>query len=129
MCIVYIIIKTFNVIDCKSLEIFMEKDSINKRTYFYNSGAEKSLVESYLKILLKNFNNVDFELVRYLDIGGCRFDYKHPNDHFNLVLNLQNGVLDYYYSFPFTHLNVKAIPEYYEYLYNQDRLSSPRIQL
>jgi hypothetical protein len=129
MCILYIIIKTFSIVDCKPLGVFMEKDSINRRTYFYHGEVVKTLVESDLKILLENFNNVNFELVKYLDINGYRFNRRHPNDHFNLILNSQNVMLNYHYSFSFTHLNVKVIPKYYEYLYNQDWLSNPRIQL
>jgi hypothetical protein len=41
----------------------MEKDTINNITYFYPDEVEKIVVKSDLKILLENFDNVNFKLL------------------------------------------------------------------
>lgn len=98
------------------LEVFMKQDNINNRTYFYYGDVEKIIVENDVNILLDNFDHITFEWVRYLNIDNQRFNYKSPNDHYNLILNLQNGFLNYYYSFPFTHKTIITNPQYYEHL-------------
>jgi hypothetical protein len=118
--ILHIIIKTSNIVDCTPWENFMEKDTINNRAYFYYGKVEKIVIKGDLKFLLENFSTVNFELGRYLDINGKRFDNRHPNDHFNLILSVQNDVLNNHYSFTFTHGGVENIPQYHEILSNKD---------
>lgn len=95
----------------------MTLDKLNGVTYFYYGDVEKVLINSDINLFLNNFDQVSLELIKYLDEYGCTFNKNDPKAHYNLILNLGNDYLNYYYSFPFSH---KSNLKYYEYLSRSD---------
>jgi hypothetical protein len=96
--------------------LFLESE-LNKRTYFYHGDIKNILLESDLHFLINNFDETSFNLVKYLKYDNSRFNNHDPHNHINLMLELKNQYLNYYYSFPFSHDNKL---NYYEYLYYED---------
>lgn len=107
----------FNVVVCLPLESFMDNDKLNNMAFFYYGSVEKTLLNSDLNILLNNFDQISFDLVRYVKSDRSLFTNYDPKNHYNLILNLQHEYLNYYYSFPFSH---KSNLPYYEFLSNKD---------
>ena len=100
----------------------MEQDTINGRTFFYyddkNIELQKQIIKNEWNLLLDNYNLVNFDLVRFKKSNGDFFNYNHPNNHSNILLNLPNYTFQYYHSFPSTHKSCGSI--YYELISKND---------
>jgi hypothetical protein len=107
----------FNIC-CVPLEQFMNYDKLNGANYFYFGNVIKMSVESDLNILFNNFSQPSqtFDLIRYLKFDNTPFDKRDPKSHYNLILNLKDQYLNYYYSFPFSHNQLYL----YDYLSDKD---------
>jgi len=117
---------------CCPLEIFMDKDTINGRTYFYCDDkkieVQKQILQYEWDVLLKNFDSVTFDLVLFLKYNNQFFPYKHPNNHPNLLLEFSNQPFQYYHSFPFSHTNSVPSTQYYEFLSDYDLINNKKSQ-
>lgn len=96
----------------------MNYGKLNDLNYFYFDNVTKMLIEFDLNILFNNFNQPQqtFDLIRYLKLDNTFFDKRDPKNHYNLILNLKDQRLNYYYSFPFSHNQLYL----YDYLSNKD---------
>ena len=103
---------------CCPLEVFMNKNEINDRTYFYYDDIkieiQKQIIEYELTSLVNNFDSVTFDLVKFLKNNNNYFPYKHPNNHPNILLKILTQPFQYYYSFPFTQTINFTNFDYYE---------------
>lgn len=104
------------IIFCLPLESFMNRDKLNDVIFFYYGDVNKILIQEDLNNLVDNYNQVPFELIKYLDQNYKFFKNNDPKTHYNLILDLQNHYLNYYYSFPFSHNK----HEFYKHLSNVD---------
>lgn len=126
--IIFIYFSTIHLVhvNCYPQEMFMKEGVINNRTYFYYNKVDKILVENDLKILQNNFDSLSFDFIKYLDCNGNKFGCKNPNNHYNVYLNISYQILNYYYSFPFSHSNYDS--KYFEFLSKTDLIYQQRIQ-
>lgn len=115
----------FNVVFCSPYVFFMSLNELNNKPYFYYGKVQQILLESDLNILLNSFDQVSFELIKYLKFDGVCIHRCDPGQHINLILNLKDNRINYYYSFPFSH--DKGVP-YYNYLYKYDWYDRNRYQ-
>jgi len=112
-----LILTSSNIIQCTPPEFFTKQIFINSKPCFcYSSEIEQILVERDLRLFIKNFDSISYNLVKYLNYDNTNFHFQHPNSHFNLMMSLQNENLDYCYSIPFSHKNIITNPQYYEYV-------------
>jgi hypothetical protein len=108
----------FSTVCCLPYESINELDKLNNIPYFYYGNVHKLLLESDLNIFLNNFDQVSFELIKYLKFDNSCFHRCDPGQHINLILNLKNNNINYYCSFPFSRNEVNSV--YYNYLYKYD---------
>lgn len=111
------ILLDFGTVFCLPCKPFTALNELNNTPYFYYGGVQKVLLESDLRVLLNNFDQVSFELVKYLKFDDSCFHRCDPKEHYNLILNLKDNYINYYYSFPFSY-NKDVL--YYNYLYQYD---------
>jgi hypothetical protein len=105
------------IIFCSPLKPFMNCDKLNNVVFFNYGNINKILVQEDLNTLVNNYNQVSFELIKYLDQNCKLFHNNDPKNHYNLMLDLQNHYLNYYYSFPFSH---NKFGDFYEYFHRRD---------
>lgn len=117
--IVLFIIFNFHPIFCVSSNSFMSYGYLNNRDYFFYGNIQQILLQSDLCYLFNNFDQVSFEVVKYINLYETNYSKNYNNDpkiHYNLILNFKES-LNYYHSFVFSHHEYN---NYYEYLYNID---------
>lgn len=107
----------FNVVLCSPQLNYLNQNELNSVVYFYCGNVQKILIQSDLDLFLNNFDQTSFELVKFLKNDNSHFMNKDPREHYNLILNLNDFYLNYYYSFPFSH-NTPNL--YFKYLYEKD---------
>lgn len=120
-CIIFIIFSiNCGVVSCMPQTPFMLNDKLNNSFYFYCGNVQQTLLQSDLHLFLNNFDQVSFELVKYLknnNLYNLHFVKADPREHHNLILDLKDHSLNYYYSFPFSH---NSSNPYYECLHKKD---------
>lgn len=98
---------------CSPSNSFLEFDNLNNIPYFYYGDVEKFLFKNDLEILINNFDNVSFDIIKYVKTDSTTFKNYSPLNHYNLIFELQHQCLNYYLSLPFSH---NSTLKYYEYL-------------
>lgn len=121
--LIIIIFSNSTTVFCLPLNFSTKCDKLNNSIYFYYGNVDKILLESDLNIFINNFDQISFDLVKYLktdNVNNIHFKNKNPQSHPNLILGLKYQYLEYYYSFPFSHNNIL----YYEFLNEFDLYGS-----
>jgi hypothetical protein len=117
--IIFLIIVLGNpfIVCCLPHQSHTDFGALNDMPYFCYGVVEKLLLENDLEILVKNFDNTSFDIIKYLKTDGTTFKKDSPLDHPNIILELQYQHLNYNLSFPLSH---DKFIQHYEYLHHSD---------
>lgn len=114
---IVVFLTPFNVF-CFPNELDLKLDKLNNMDYCYCGDVNKILLQSDIDILLNNFDQVSFDLIKYIKSNNTSFSKYDPRSHYNLILKLPEFDLNYYNSFPFSHNSNNL--QFYKFLLSSD---------